>query len=107
MKLVKEIKKNDFLSSNWGIYELDSIERQAFGGKFALSQGVFSDFILKEKTPYQLLSELDKYKYEGIFETRKECEMQVKLVEMKNKINKLDYSLIKVRKLMDITIEDL
>ena len=41
MKLVQEIKKNDLLSSNWGIYELNEKEKKKYGNNFVLSQGVF------------------------------------------------------------------
>ena len=93
MKLVQEIKKNELLSSNWGIYELTPEEAKKFGNKYALSQGVFTDLALKEFGADKLLSRLKEYNYEGFFETQKEAYLQVKLVEMKCKIDRLESSI--------------
>ncbi len=104
MKLVQEIKKNNLLSSSWGIYELSQTEADKYGNgnKFALSQGVFSDFALKEMGADKLLSKLETYKYEGFFETQKEAYMQVKLVEMKCKIDMLEYTIKELVKVTEI-----
>ena len=104
MKLVQEIKKNDLLSSNWGIYELSQIEADKYGNgnKFALSQGLFSNFALEEIGVDKLLSELKAYNYEGFFETQKEAYMQVKLVEMKCKIDMLEYTIKDLTKVTEI-----
>lgn len=96
MKLVQEIKKNDLLSSDWGIYELDNEEKKKYGNNFVLSQGVFSDWAIKEFGVNKLLQKLDRYKYEGFFETQKEAYMQVKLVEMKCKIDRIEYAIKEV-----------
>lgn len=93
MKLVQEINKNNLLASSWGIYELNEKEKKKYGNNFALSQGVFSDFAIKEFGVDKLLQKLDEYKYEGFFETQKEAYMQVKLVEMKCKINRMEYAM--------------
>lgn len=93
MKLVQEINKNNLLASSWGIYELNEKEKKKYGNNFALSQGVFSDFAIKEFGVDKLLQKLDKYKYEGFFETQKEAYMQVKLVEMTCKINRMEYAM--------------
>ncbi len=93
MKLVQEIKKNDLLSSSWGIYELNEKEKKKYGNNFVLSQGVFSDWAIKEFGVDKLLQKLDEYKYEGFFETQKEAYMQVKLVEMTCKINRMEYAM--------------
>lgn len=93
MKLVQEIKKNDLLSSNWGIYELSEKEKKKYGNNFVLSQGVFSDWAIKEFGVDELLQKLDKNKYDGFFETQKEAYMQVKLVEMKCKIDRMEYAM--------------
>lgn len=93
MKLVQEIKKNDLLSSSWGIYELNEKEKKKYGNNFVLSQGVFSDWAIKEFGVDKLLQKLDEYKYEGFFETQKEAYMQVKLVEMICKINRMEYAM--------------
>ena len=95
MKLVQEIKKNNLLSSSWGIYELNEKEKKKYGNNFALSQGVFSDWAIKEFGVDKLLQKLDEYKYEGFFETQKEVYMQVKLVEMTCKINRMEYAMKK------------
>ncbi len=95
MKLVQEIKKNNLLSSSWGIYELNEKEKKKYGNNFALSQGVFSDWAIKEFGVDKLLQKLDEYKYEGFFETQKEAYMQVKLVEMTCKINRMEYAMKK------------
>lgn len=95
MKLVQEIKKNNLLSSSWGIYELNEKEKKKYGNNFALSQGVFSDWAIKEFGVDKLLQKLDEYKYEGFFETQKEAYMQVKLVEMTCKINRMEYAIKK------------
>ena len=42
MELVQKIEKNDLLASDWGIYKLNDEEAKKYGGKFALSQGVFT-----------------------------------------------------------------
>lgn len=104
MKLVQEIKKNNLLSSSWGIYELSQAEADKYGdgNKFALSQGIFSDFALKEMGTDKLLSELKTYNYEGFFETQKEAYMQVKLVEMKCKLDRLEYAIKDLTKVTEI-----
>lgn len=102
MKLVKIIKKNELLVSDWGIYKLDEEERRAFGNNYALSQGTFSEWALEEMGPNKLLSGLGAYAYEGFFETEKEAYLQVKLVEMLCKIDRLESAIAKldvVRKL--------
>lgn len=96
MKLIQEIKKNDLLSSNWGIYKLNEEEKKKYGNNFILSQGVFSDWAIKEFGVDKLLQKLNKYKYEGFFETQKEAYMQVKLVEMKCKIDRMEYAVKEV-----------
>lgn len=93
MKLVQEIKENNLLSSSWGIYELNEKEKKKYGNNFVLSQGVFSDWAIKEFGVDKLLQKLDEYKYEGFFETQKEAYMQVKLVEMTCKINRMEYAM--------------
>jgi hypothetical protein len=100
MKLVQEIKKNELLGSNWGIYELNPDEEKKFGNKYALSQGVFSDYAIKEFGADELLSNLIKdFTYEGFFETEREAYMQVKLVEMKSKIERMEIAMKNVLKL--------
>lgn len=99
MKLVQEIKKNELLGSNWGIYELNPDEEKKFGNKYALSQGIFSDYAIKEIGVDKLLSDLTDFTYEGFFETQKEAYMQVKLVEMKNKIERMEFAMKDVLKL--------
>ena len=93
MKLVQEINKHDLLSSNWGIYELDKEEKKKYGNNFVLTQGVFSDWAIKNFGVDELLQKLDRYKYDGLFETQKEAYMQVKLVEMKCKIDQMEYAM--------------
>lgn len=92
MKLVQEIKKNELLASNWGIYELNEEEKKKYGNNFALSQDVFSDFAFEKMGADELLSGLRDYKYEGFFETQKEAYMQVKLVEMECKIERMEHA---------------
>lgn len=99
MKLVQEIKKNELLGSNWGIYELNPDEEKKFGNKYALSQSIFSDYAIKEIGVDKLLSNLKDFTYEGFFETQKEAYMQVKLVEMKNKIERMEFAMKDVLKL--------
>ena len=93
MKLVQEIKENNLLSSSWGIYELNEKEKKKYGNNFALSQGVFSDWAIKEFGVDKLLQKLNENKYEGFFETQKEAYMQVKLVEMTCKIDRMEYAM--------------
>ena len=93
MKLVQKIEKNELLPKDWGIYELNAEEKQKYGGNFALSQGVFSDYALENFGADRLLRKLDEYMYEGFFETQKEAYLQVKLVEMKCKIERLEYAI--------------
>ena len=99
MKLVQEIKKNELLKSSWGIYELSADEKKKYGNNYALSQGVFSDYAIKEFGADKLLSNLKDFKYEGFFETQKEAYMQVKLVEMTVKIIKMESAMKKVLRL--------
>lgn len=99
MKLVQEIKKNELLGSNWGIYELNTDEKKKYGNNYALSQGVFSNYAIKEFGVDKLLSNLKDFNYEGFFETQKEAYMQVKLVEMKNKIRRMELAMKDVLKL--------
>ena len=96
MKLIQKIKKNDLLSRDWGIYELNKEEKEKYENNFVLSQGIFSDWAIKEIGVDKLLQSLNRYEYEGFFETQKEAYMQVKLVEMKCKIDKMEYSMKKV-----------
>lgn len=99
MRLVKEIKKNELLGSSWGIYELNPDEKKKYGNNYALSQGVFSDYAIKEFGADELLSNLKDFYYEGFFETEKEAYMQVKLVEMKSKIERMEIAMKNVLKL--------
>lgn len=89
MELVRKIEKNKLLVSNWGIYKLSDEQEKKFGGKFALSQGIFCDYALEEFGEDDLLSKLSDFNYEGVFQTELEAFYQVKLVEMQNKIDKL------------------
>lgn len=93
MKLVQKIEKNELLGSNWGIYELNPDEEKKFGNKYALSQGIFSDYAIKEFGVDKLLAGLRDLNYEGFFETQKEAYMQVKLVEMKMKIERMELAM--------------
>ena len=99
MKLVQEIKRNELLGSSWGIYELNSDEKKKYGNNYALSQGVFSDYAIKEFGADDLLSNLKDFAYEGFFETQKEAYMQVKLVEMQSKIERMELAMKDVLKL--------
>lgn len=99
MKLVQKVEKNELLGSSWGIYELDHDEKKKYGNNYALSQGVFSDYALKEFGADELLSNLKDSAYEGFFETQKEAYMQVKLVEMQNKIERMEHAMKDVLKL--------
>lgn len=99
MKLVQKIKKNELLGNNWGIYKLDLDEKKKYGNNYALSQGVFSDYAIKEFGSDELLSNLKDFAYEGFFETEKEAYMQVKLVEMKSKIERMELAMKDVLKL--------
>lgn len=99
MKLVQKIEKNELLGSNWGIYELNPDEEKKFGNKYALSQGIFSDYAIKEFGADELLSNLKDFNYEGFFEAQKEAYMQVKLVEMKSKIERMELAMKDVLKL--------
>lgn len=93
MELVQKIEENNLLSSNWGIYKLNEEETKKYGGKFALSQAIFSDYAIEHMGIDELLSGLKDYRYEGFFETQKEAYMQVKLVEMTCKIERMEYAL--------------
>lgn len=99
MKLVQKIEKNELLGSDWGIYELNPDEEKKFGNKYALSQGIFSDYAIKEFGADELLSNLKDFVYEGFFETQKEAYMQVKLVEMKSKIERMEIAMKNALKL--------
>ncbi len=96
MKLVETVEKNNLLASNWAIYELSDDQQEKFNGRFALSQGVYSDLVLREYGEDKLLSDLKDYSYEGVFQTKLEAFYQVKLVEMQNKIEKLEYAIEKL-----------
>lgn len=71
MKLVQKIEKNELLGSNWGIYELNPDEEKKFGNKYALSQGIFSDYAIKEFGADELLSNLKDFNYEGFLRHKK------------------------------------
>lgn len=71
-------------------------KKKKYGNNFVLSQGVFSDWAIKEFGVDKLLQKLDRYEYEGFFETQKEAYMQVKLVEMKCKIARMEYAIKEV-----------
>lgn len=81
MKLVRKIKKNEVLRSDWGIYELDESEQAKYGHKYAVSQGIFCESALREFTNDELLGGLKEYNYEGFFDTIIEACQHVKLVE--------------------------
>lgn len=99
MKSVQEIKKNELLGSSWGIYELNTNEKKKYGNNYALSQGALSDYAIKEFGVDELLSNLKDFAYEGFFETEREAYMQVKLVEMKRKIERMELAMKNVLKL--------
>jgi hypothetical protein len=89
MKLIRTIEKNKLLVSDWGIYELSEEYQAKYNGKFALSQGVISDFALENIGEDTLIEGLHDYQYEGIFQTELEAFYQVKLLEMQKEIEKL------------------
>lgn len=93
MKLVQTIKKNELLKSDYGIYELNTEEKVKYGNNYAVSQGVFTEYAMKEFTSDELLSGLKDYNYEGFFETKKEACLHIKLVEMKSKIDRMEYAI--------------
>lgn len=88
MKLVQEIKKNEILVSDWGVYELNRQERERHHANYIVSQGIFSDYALSKMGSDQLISELSSYRYEGKFETMKEALLHIKCVEMQCLIKK-------------------
>ena len=61
MELVQKIEKNNLLASDWGIYKLNEEEIKKYGGNFALSQGIFSDFAIEYKGIDELLSGLKDF----------------------------------------------
>lgn len=76
-------------------------EREKYGNNFALSQGVFSDFALEKMGADEFLSHLSLSSYEGFFETQKEAFMQVKLVEMMSKIQRMEYAFADFSKVVE------
>ena len=102
MELVQTIEKNNLLSSDWGIYKLDEEERIKYGGNFALSQGIFSDFAIENMGIDKILSGLSEYRYEGFFETQKEAYMQVRLVEMSCKISRMEIAIKEAYATLDL-----
>lgn len=88
MKLVQEIKKNEILVGDWGVYELNRQERERHHANYIVSQGIFSDYALSKMGSDQLISELAPYRYEGKFETMKEALLHIKCVEMQCLIKK-------------------
>lgn len=89
MKLVKEISKRRFLSSSWGIYELSDEQTAKYGKRYAMSQGVFSDYALENTKDDTLLEGLKEHLYEGFFDTVKEAVLTVENVGLRNKIYEL------------------
>lgn len=75
------------------------MKKKKYENNYALSQGVFSDYTIKEFGVDKLLSNLKNFKYEGFFETQKEAYMQVKLVEMKIKIERMESAMKEVLRL--------
>lgn len=105
MKLVQRIKKNDLLLCDWGIYELTAAEEMKYGKRYALSQGILSDDDIKEIGVEAFIASLKSPEYEYLFETQKEAYMQVKLIEMKCKIEKMEHAFADIRKaMMDLNI---
>lgn len=98
MKLVQTIE-NELLKSSWGIYELNAEEKKKYGNNYALSQGVFSDCEVKEYGADWVLLNLSEDLYEGFFETQKEAYMQVRLLEMECKIERMEAAIRGVLKL--------
>ena len=93
MKLVKEIKKSEFLISSWGIYELSDEQVKKYGKRYALSQGVFFDYALENMGEDVLLDGLREHMYEGFFDTENEAYLTVKTVELQNKLDRLEYAI--------------
>lgn len=99
MKLVQTIQKNEILRSNWGVYELNTYERETHHANHIVSQGIFSDYALSEFGVDQLISKLDSYRYEGKFETMKEALLHIKCVEMTCLIKKYQAAMENVAKI--------
>ena len=99
MKLVQTIQKNEILRSNWGVYELNTQERETHHANYIVSQGIFSDYALSEFGVDQLISKLDSYRYEGKFETMKEALLHIKCVEMTCLIKKYQAEMENVAKI--------
>lgn len=89
MELVQKIKRPAYMASDFGIYKLNDAEREKFGNNYAVSQGIFSDYTIKEFGAEKLLSNLKDYAYEGFFETEKEAYLHVKAVMLKFEIERM------------------
>ena len=109
MELVERIEKNEFLPSNFGIYELDDYLTERYGGRYALLQGILYDGLITETTPYEkiyeILDKLSRATYEGFFVTKKEAFYQVKLVELQSKNRRLERLINDLYKLKNIEPE--
>jgi hypothetical protein len=90
MELVRTLEENSISCSKWGIYKLDEKESEKYGGKFALSQGIFLDCAIENMGSDELLSELRDFRYEGFFQTEKEAYFQAVIVFMQSKIERLE-----------------
>ena len=90
MELVQRIETSRYMGSHFGIYKLNDTERAKFGNNYAVSQGIFSDYAIKEFGSEELLSKLREHAYEGFFETEKEAYLYVKAVMLKSKIKRME-----------------
>lgn len=75
MQLIKTISNKPYLDH--AIYELNESEEHRFGHKYALSQGVFSEFAIMTWGTEKLLSKLTPLNYEGFFDSVEEAESAI------------------------------
>jgi len=87
MKYIKQVNEN------FHIYELSEEEQKVFNGKFAVSQGHFSDWAIKNMGEIELLKGLKPHLYEEFFQTELEAFYHIKLVEMQKELERIEYSL--------------
>ena len=86
MLTINFIKK---VGKNFAIYEIPDNLKESYGGKYILSQGVFSEYAIKEFEDNEVINNLKEYQFEGIFQTIKEAEMTAKYADAICTLNNL------------------
>ena len=90
MKKITTLQNKSVFVSPFSIYHLSDEMAKKYGGKYAVTQGVFSEIFINEEGEDACLQTIKAYEYGGFFQTELEAFQHVKIVEQKMLIERID-----------------